>query len=42
MDPELTLLLNQYKAVFGKPIGLPPQRLQDHVIPLEPGAKPVK
>ena len=42
IDPELALLLNNYKEVFKQPAGLPPQRLQDHKIPLEAGSQPVK
>ena len=42
MEPDLALLLQQYKNVFDTPTGLPPPRIQDHGIPLEPGSGPVK
>ncbi|XP_016182574.1 uncharacterized protein LOC107624629 [Arachis ipaensis] len=42
MDPALMLLLHKYATVFDQPVGLPPQRAQDHSIPLIQGAEPVK
>ena len=34
-------MLNQYEDLFQEPKGLPPARLHDHKIPLQPGANPV-
>ncbi|WVZ17020.1 hypothetical protein V8G54_010002 [Vigna mungo] len=42
MEPELVLLLHHYKTVFDIPTGLPPDRQQNHSIPLVEGASPVK
>ncbi len=41
LDPELSRLLDQYPDVFEEPKGLPPQRREDHRIPLQPGTMPV-
>ncbi|GMJ07740.1 hypothetical protein HRI_004443200 [Hibiscus trionum] len=38
---ELQSLLDEFKIVFEEPKGLPPQRMQDHTIELQPGAQPV-
>lgn len=38
---ELVTLLNNYADVFAAPTGLPPERNQDHTIPLKPGTQPV-
>jgi len=40
--PELAILLYTYRAVFDTPMGLPPQRKQNHAIPLKEGSNPVK
>ncbi|WVZ17172.1 hypothetical protein V8G54_010154, partial [Vigna mungo] len=42
MDPEIALLLHNYKGIFAKPVGLPPPRSQDHKIPLLQGSATVK
>ena len=42
IHPDLALLLHAYKRVFDKPIGLPPDRSHNHVIPLLPDNKPIK
>jgi len=42
IDPKITILLHTYAHVFKVPSTLPPQRGQDHAIPLQPGASPVK
>ncbi|WVY94508.1 hypothetical protein V8G54_033596 [Vigna mungo] len=42
MELEIVLLLHQYKTVFDLPTGLPPDRQQNHSIPLVEGANPVK
>ncbi|XP_020206869.1 uncharacterized protein LOC109791920 [Cajanus cajan] len=42
LEPALVLLLHTYKEVFTKPSSLPPQRFQDHSIPLIEGSNPVK
>jgi hypothetical protein len=42
IEPELAILLHTYASVFQIPTSLPPQREQDHVIPLEKGAGPIK
>ncbi|WVZ24525.1 hypothetical protein V8G54_003069 [Vigna mungo] len=42
MEPELVLLLHQYKTFFDILNGLPPDRQQNHSIPLVEGASPVK
>lgn len=40
--PELQLLLQKYQGVFAKPKGLPPDRPQNHSIPLLEGSNPIK
>jgi len=40
--PDLALLLQKFHAIFDKPSGLPPQRSQDHCIPLLDSSGPVK
>ncbi|XP_072072098.1 uncharacterized protein [Arachis hypogaea] len=42
LNPALGKLLQQYAGVFNVPSGLPPQRSQDHAIPLIKGTEPVK
>ncbi|WVY91553.1 hypothetical protein V8G54_037067 [Vigna mungo] len=42
IHPDLARLLHTYKRVFDKPIGLPPNRSHNHVIPLIPDSQPVK
>lgn len=42
IEPELATLLHTYRMVFHNPIGLPPNREQDHAIPLLEGSKQVK
>ncbi|XP_072080989.1 uncharacterized protein [Arachis hypogaea] len=42
LDPALASLLRKYVAIFAMPSRLPPQRSQDHSIPLVAGAEPVK
>ena len=42
MEPELAMIIQQYKNVFEKPHGLPPIRSHDHTIPLMPGSAPMK
>jgi hypothetical protein len=42
IDPELAILLHTYASVFRIPTLLPPQREQDHVIPLHPDSGPIK
>ncbi|KAL2319993.1 hypothetical protein Fmac_028962 [Flemingia macrophylla] len=42
MEPELAILLHTYKQVFAVPKGLPPNRSQNHAIPLMHGTGPVK
>jgi hypothetical protein len=42
IEPELAILLHTYASVFQIPTSLPPQREQDHAIPLEKGAGPIK
>ncbi|XP_035823161.1 uncharacterized protein [Zea mays] len=41
LTPVLMALLEEFKAVFAPPNGLPPTRECDHTIPLVPGAVPV-
>jgi hypothetical protein len=41
VSPPVAALLNKYSNVFGKRTGLPPDRGIAHVIPEEPGSKPV-
>lgn len=38
---EIQALLNEYGEIFSNPTGLPPQRAQDHSIPIKPGSQPV-
>ena len=40
--PELTILLQPYRAVCDTPVGLPPQRKHNHAIPLKEGSNPIK
>lgn len=42
LPPELQALLVRYKGVFAKPTGLPPERAQNHAIPLLDDSNPVK
>ncbi|KAE9584832.1 putative nucleotidyltransferase, Ribonuclease H [Lupinus albus] len=42
IDPTLSSLLHTYKHVFLSPTGLHPPRIQNHTIPLQEGAPPVK
>ena len=42
MEPELAILIHTYKQVFVVPKGLPPNRSQNHAIPLMHGTGPVK
>jgi hypothetical protein len=42
LTPEITMILYQYKNIFSTPEGLPPQRLQNHAIPLKEGSNTVK
>ncbi|PNX72875.1 retrotransposon-related protein [Trifolium pratense] len=43
IDPELAILLHTYAQVFTVPTSLPPQRTQDHPIPLlQPWSGPIK
>jgi len=42
MEPELAMIIQQYKNVFENPHGLPPIRSHDHTIPLMLGSAPVK
>jgi len=42
MEPELAMIIQQYKNVFEKPHGLPPIRSHDHTIPLMPYSAHVK
>jgi hypothetical protein len=41
LKPLDSLLLLEYQDVYAKPKGLPPNRTQDHAIPLVDGADPV-
>jgi hypothetical protein len=41
LPPVMTTLLEEFKAVFAPPNGLPPTRECDHTIPLVPGVVPV-
>ncbi|KAJ6865748.1 hypothetical protein NC652_037308 [Populus alba x Populus x berolinensis] len=40
-EPFFVNLLDQFKEVFGKPTGLPPNYDHNHNIVLQPGAKPI-
>ena len=42
LELELALLLHTYKSVFDSPKGLPPDRSQNHSIPLIKGVSPNK
>lgn len=42
LPPDLYELLLKYQGVFAKPSGLPPDRPQNHSIPLVEGSNPVK
>ncbi|MCH85650.1 enzymatic polyprotein, partial [Trifolium medium] len=42
MPPEIAMILYNYRNIFTSPNGLPPQRLQDHTIPLKEGSNPIK
>jgi len=42
IEPELAMIIQQYKNVFEKPHGLQPIRSHDHTIPLMPGSTSVK
>ena len=39
--PEMQAVLDKFPTVFQSPTGLPRRRMQDHYIPLIPGARPV-
>jgi hypothetical protein len=41
LPPPVAALLRTFGDVFAEPTALPPHRLQDHSIPLQPGAQPV-
>ncbi|MCH87636.1 hypothetical protein A2U01_0008513 [Trifolium medium] len=42
IEPEMAILLHTYASVFKIPTTLPPQRDQDHAIPLQPDSGPIK
>ena len=42
MEPNLVMLLHNYRSIFAVPTELPPSRTQNHDIPLVKDAKPVK
>ncbi|KAK2367199.1 hypothetical protein QL285_080510 [Trifolium repens] len=42
IEPEIAMLLYNYKTVFQTPVNLPPDRSHNHSIPLIEGASPVK
>ncbi|KAI5443720.1 hypothetical protein KIW84_012394 [Lathyrus oleraceus] len=42
LAPEVAMILDIYRTIFSTPKGLPPQRLQNHAIPLKEGTSPVK
>lgn len=39
--PGIESLLEEFTDVFDTPVGLPPQRIQDHCIPIKDGAQPI-
>lgn len=41
LPEELQSLIQQFQHLFEPPVGLPPPRACNHVIPLLPGSKPV-
>ncbi|KAJ8639883.1 hypothetical protein MRB53_016577 [Persea americana] len=41
VDPDIHQLVNDYADLFSEPRGLPPQRQQDHAIPLIEGTSPI-
>jgi hypothetical protein len=41
LPEDLQHLIHQYKHLFEPPVGLPPPRACNHLIPLLPNAKPV-
>ena len=41
VPPQVSALVQLYDSVFQEPADLPPQRPEDHPIPLVPGAQPV-
>lgn len=42
LHPDISKVLQDYAMVFQTPTGLPPSRAQDHAIPLQEGAQPIK
>lgn len=42
VSAEVQSVLTEFSHLFQEPTGLPPERFQDHVIPLVPGAQPFK
>ncbi|XP_017406476.1 uncharacterized protein LOC108319747 [Vigna angularis] len=42
IDPDIALLLHTYNMIFAKPKGLPPNRSQNHCIPLLPDVNAVR
>jgi hypothetical protein len=42
LAPEVAMILDTYRTIFSTPEGLPPQRLQNHAIPLKEGTSPMK
>jgi len=42
MEPELVMLLHNYRSTFNVPTELPPSRTHNHAIPLIKDSKPVK
>lgn len=41
VPPSIQQVVDDFSAIFGEPVGLPPRRECDHKIPLIPGAQPV-